>query len=84
MKDAEVSLDYFVNGDTWEVGLGVTDEIRIWVEIDGGSSAGGSDIYLLNTNGADIDSLNIEEKWTTLALLVSALAMFACVKIRGR
>lgn len=58
----QVSLQYFVNDDSWES----ADYIRVWLVLDGSV-----EMDLLNTDGSDIDDLGIEGSWMTLSKQVS-------------
>ena len=60
----QVSIQYFVEDDSWETSP--ADILRIWVEVDGGV-----EIDLVNTGGSDIDSLGIEGSWLTAQLSLS-------------
>ena len=54
--NVSVSIQYFVQSTGWEA----SDELRIWVVVDGGA-----ELDLVNTAGSDIDDLGIEDTWTT-------------------
>ena len=53
----QVSVDYFVNEDSYES----ADYVRIWVLLDGQDT-----LNLLDTRGQDIDDLGIEGSWHTV------------------
>lgn len=54
-----VSVDVYVGSTGWEI----SDAIRVWVTYEDNSETD-----LLNTNGQDIDNLNIEGSWMHLTL----------------
>ncbi len=54
----QVSLDYFVNDDSWETDP--MDFLRIWVVLDGTEEKD-----IVNTQPEDIDNLGIEGAWMT-------------------
>jgi hypothetical protein len=53
-----VCIDFFIQSTGWEA----DDRIRIWVE------STGVEMDILNTMGADIDDLDIEDRWITAEL----------------
>ena len=59
---AQISLDYFINDDSWETSP--LDFLRIWVVLDGST-----EVDLVNTQPNDIDDLGIEGAWTTATAL---------------
>ncbi len=74
-----VFVDYFVNGTGWE-GDGTTnddsnDRIRIYVR----DLTNATEIDILNTEGSDIDDLNIEDSWETGSASVPDNAMVQLV-----
>ncbi len=58
-----VSIDLYVQTTGWEA----DDSIRLWVEVDGGTT-----IDLLNTIGTDVNDLGIEGAWMNLTLDLGA------------
>jgi len=60
----QVSVDYFINDDTYETDP--MDYVHIWLVLDGKDS-----LDMLNTYGQDIDDLGIEGAWRTAVIQVS-------------
>lgn len=60
----QISVDYFINDDTWETSP--MDYVHIWLVLDGKDS-----LDMLNTYGSDIDDLGIEGMWRTAVTQVS-------------
>ncbi len=59
----KVSIQYYINETGWES----ADFLKIWVVLDGST-----EIDLVNTEGSDIDDLNIEGLWNLAELDISA------------
>ena len=60
----QVSVDYFINEDSYEIEP--MDYLHIWLLVDGKDT-----VDLVNTYGQDIDDMNIEGKWMTAVAQVS-------------
>ncbi|MFS4436708.1 ExeM/NucH family extracellular endonuclease [Paracoccaceae bacterium GXU_MW_L88] len=70
--EVTVSLDLYVNRTAWET----NDRIVIEVETDTGV------ISLLDTTGVDINTLDLERKFTTIEAVVPAEANLATLKVK--
>ena len=56
-SQSDVAIDLFVDDTGWED----SDWVYVWVETEDQT------LVLIDTQGQDIDDLDIEEKWTTLS-----------------